>query len=1692
MILVRQIIQICLLLLFTKNVVLQTSFDSSFNQNCSNNSIVLKDELKCVSANSKNAILTFLNKTIDQVNGVDQISYILYRNCEKTMVVAKYKSCEGSKNRKCNCAFYLMLNDSRYVFMDFCDSKSIMHSSLLPKYHEAKTSLTALLNCNSFIKDQNDSLGWDSIDSPISGLKCARLKKKCNSYLIRTTNQTNNIQINLDVGCDQKDQQNPLNKIEIIPISPVSSVQTGGICGLLEKDIKNCTNYLYNEKCESNSENIFFNWNIQNIGGVTLGWNFNMNKMQQECILSNKHEEIETFTKTQIKKNLVFESLKNNYILYNDTKNILITAKHDYCNKMNSNKMCACALYIRIDDSDPHYIFLDHCNGNPKAHANGLNYFDNSRVKAVSKGDIKKVDCSRTIYNDNDEKEWNKIPIFEKYFQCARLNSSPCETYVVKATYKNKFVKTKIDIGCNNAINPLSKIVINLEPNTVHQTGGLCGSNVIGYASVDKRQVNFNSTVEVIEVGTTTRAPVSLSDKWRLRKSDFDGWKLDLTQYVTSSLYECNLFNYVNSIQAFNGELLKNKQYIDSEKRNIVLYNFRQDIIISAKFRPCRNSLFNTPMFCICGLYLRLKKDDAQVAFIDICDKRNLRDRPKFQYFNKETHPQQYYEDLDCSKTITDDDDDDKWKSIRVSKNYFQCAKLNNPCESYVIRTVGLDYNVKMKTYLKCDETSPDPFDEVIINPALASERASSGLCGAFSMAKEISSQSECNFLDDNGSCIGYGNIEKIINKWSIKRKAESSLKFKSSKFFEYDYNDNNDNFDDDDDDDIIFFDPNDDIVIIDGSDQIIPPPVVPRNNLTRSTQYCESRNDPHMKSIANRIYDFHRPGAFVLYDMSPNLIVSAGFSSCNGGAMCNCGVFITVNLDIKPKSAFVNYCSEDVFSSMNLGYDGNFYNLDKCTGTPTARNLDDIFNDQFWEERRSFENDFINCVRVGSTYYFRTVNEDDKYVVTVAVTVRGNSIDVVRVYPSRESYTDSGAQQVGLKVWTGGLCGQWAETQVSPQYCDLYYGTGAQTFCVEIGQHYEPNFINYWKLQNRISSFSSIVATRNTKSINYKRSEQISRIEKNIQNVQRKMNVYSQRLISSVEASIICNDKLDIKSMKIESLDSLKMNFIQMCIKDLVNTGMEDWADMHANLLTTEYLKFILNNPQNFGANTYLKDEVISFYGFRCLNDCSGKGKCLKNTNCKLGNVCEKIVQCQCDLNYGSDDCSVNLIEKPIFSLVETCCDSKTMNCEKLVGIGPMFSTNDTLYYSLELVSQFATEDGTFHQGEATVIGSKRFEIKHPFGSLKNIKLSDVIMKVGISYGKGNYSYQNITYFDSTCRTCKNGVVDTEPLPGTCVSKKYNLCSIIKTNDLTCLEPSPCGSAGDIGFIIQTSKRSTESEFDMEKNMLSEITGRLNVGLDKVQLGLMYYSQRTQKILGFSLREQSNKKPFFLSKTQQIPYMPYLTSPLSSALSFSSSSIFSVRRESNELVPRLAVLVNDQSSGESLSSISAAASNLKNQGIEVFVVGIGEHTDMQQLNTIASDSSHVIKVENHQFIYEKINEITEKICKANAVMSLEKDELIKLGRDEFRYFKVSLKLSSFLEIEINEYDESKSNLYYSFSYQNPTLENSETNFKRVIKRDLTSNYLIEVPPATNILYLTIQGIEKFNQIKINVREIDL
>ncbi len=80
-------------------------------------------------------------------------------------------------------------------------------------------------------------------------------------------------------------------------------------------------------------------------------------------------------------------------------------------------------------------------------------------------------------------------------------------------------------------------------------------------------------------------------------------------------------------------------------------------------------------------------------------------------------------------------------------------------------------------------------------------------------------------------------------------------------------------------------------------------------------------------------------------------------------------------------------------------------------------------------------------------------------------------------------------------------------------------------------------------------------------------------------------------------------------------------------------------------------------------------------------------------------------------------------------------------------------------------------------HAGEATIIDRRHFEINFPFGFLPDIKQSETTLKVGIGYGRSEYSWRYVKFYDSSCRTCNEGIVDPSPVRP--LKKEENFVSI-------------------------------------------------------------------------------------------------------------------------------------------------------------------------------------------------------------------------------------------------------------------------------------------------------------------------
>jgi len=317
------------------------------------------------------------------------------------------------------------------------------------------------------------------------------------------------------------------------------------------------------------------------------------------------------------------------------------------------------------------------------------------------------------------------------------------------------------------------------------------------------------------------------------------------------------------------------------------------------------------------------------------------------------------------------------------------------------------------------------------------------------------------------------------------------------------------------------------------------------------------------------------------------------------------------------------------------------------------------------------------------------------------------------------------------------------------------------------------------------------------------------------------------------------------------------------------------------------------------------------------------------------------------------------------------------------------------------------------------------------------------------------------------------------QKVENTCIASHSRVCSVKVRN--FCKEPKPCNGGFDLGLLVQSSDRSLEKEFDMEKNAIAEMIGRLNVKLDQVHVGLLLYSQRV-KLYNSLKNGQQRTKNVLIEKIQDLPFVSYPLSPLYDGLEKSRDELFNQNR--SYIVSKVAVLFNDAQSNPVNTGLESLANSLKNDlNVDIVVVGIGNDVNSNELKKIASDPSYVIKAASYEDLFNNLDIITQTACTTNARVNLEKEEYIKISKNEVRYYKTNLKevTSMFIQIELIE-TKGKVNLFYSFDEKNPLSEDAQTALsKRAVFDDASksiTNYYLIPNMGMDEIFFTLQSLD--------------
>ncbi len=220
-----------------------------------------------------------------------------------------------------------------------------------------------------------------------------------------------------------------------------------------------------------------------------------------------------------------------------------------------------------------------------------------------------------------------------------------------------------------------------------------------------------------------------------------------------------------------------------------------------------------------------------------------------------------------------------------------------------------------------------------------------------------------------------------------------------------------------------------------------------------------------------------------------------------------------------------------------------------------------------------------------------------------------------------------------------------------------------------------------------------------------------------------------------------------------------------------------------------------------------------------------------------------------------------------------------------------------------------------------------------------------------------------------------------------------------------------------DMVLAIDASGSIGSTYYEMAKTAVEKMIDNLNIGPNKVKVGIVNYS--SSAILVKSLINTDQDKATLKAAVRNLPYLDSTTAT-GDALAMANKVFFANPRD---FTPRVTVVFTDGYSNTG-SDVYSEADLLKKQNVEIFTVGIGSDIDHNELDQIASIPASKYKklISNYNELYAAINDITTTACSTPAFINITAKVVVQAEKNEIRNFQVdvtTLSKSALFEIEV-------------------------------------------------------------------------
>ncbi|XP_056236931.1 collagen alpha-6(VI) chain-like isoform X1 [Seriola aureovittata] len=222
--------------------------------------------------------------------------------------------------------------------------------------------------------------------------------------------------------------------------------------------------------------------------------------------------------------------------------------------------------------------------------------------------------------------------------------------------------------------------------------------------------------------------------------------------------------------------------------------------------------------------------------------------------------------------------------------------------------------------------------------------------------------------------------------------------------------------------------------------------------------------------------------------------------------------------------------------------------------------------------------------------------------------------------------------------------------------------------------------------------------------------------------------------------------------------------------------------------------------------------------------------------------------------------------------------------------------------------------------------------------------------------------------------------VSDFAALQGISQSIVQTLCTTVEEAKRQILQLSQeCARAtvADIVFLIDGSSSIGQANFEAGQQFLRSVVSGLDIGPDKVRVGLAQYSDEPHQ--EFLLKDHMDKQSL-LAEIGTFPYRKGGTQT-GKAIDFLMERYFTEEGGSraSQRVPQIAVIITD---GDSMDNVTAPAQRLKQNGVIAFAIGVG-NANLKELQSIASRPSErfLFTINSYQALVALTDGLLQTVC---------------------------------------------------------------------------------------------------------------